>query len=161
VSAVSAGIPRIVLRVESRGWPPVGRLRRLAAAAIGAAVAAGGLDVGEEDEVSLLFTDDAAMRRLNAEWRGIDKPTNVLAFPQQERGLLGDVVLAEGVVANEAALADKPVEDHISHLIIHGYLHLLGYDHQAEAEAERMEALEGAALRRIGVADPYAAAREP
>jgi probable rRNA maturation factor len=105
------------------------------------------------------------MRRLNKTWRGKDKPTNVLSFPQaggafpQKRGLLlGDVILAAETVAREAALAEKPLEDHMAHLIIHGFLHLLGYDHQVEADAEKMEQLERVALKRLGISDPYAPA---
>jgi probable rRNA maturation factor len=75
--------------------------------------------------------------------------------------MLGDIVLAAETLAREAALADKPLEDHMAHLIIHGFLHLLGYDHEDEAEAEKMEQLERAALARIGIADPYAAAQRP
>jgi probable rRNA maturation factor len=111
-----------------------------------------------EAEVSILFTDDAHIQRLNAAWRGKDKPTNVLSFPQGAGPLLGDVVLASETVAREAALAGKPLEAHMVHLIVHGFLHLLGYDHEREDEAEEMEALERAALERMGIADPYAAA---
>ncbi|MGH6924671.1 MAG: rRNA maturation RNase YbeY [Propylenella sp.] len=129
-------------------------------------------------ELSIVFTDDAAMRKLNAKWRGKDKPTNVLAFPQGggqwrhpspnpspqgggESALLGDIVLAAETVSREAKLAELPLEDHMAHLIIHGFLHLLGYDHEAEADAEEMEQLERAALSRIGIPDPYAAAQRP
>jgi probable rRNA maturation factor len=107
-----------------------------------------------------LFTNDAAMRKLNAEWRGKDKPTNVLSFPAARGPLLGDIALAAETVAREARLADKPLEDHIAHLIIHGFLHLLGYDHEVERQAEEMEALERSALSRMGIADPYAPARQ-
>jgi probable rRNA maturation factor len=107
------------------------------------------------------------MRRLNKTFRGKDKPTNVLSFPQAGGAspgngalLLGDVILAAETVAREAALADKPLEDHMAHLIIHGFLHLLGYDHQGEAEAEKMEQLERVALETLGISDPYAPARK-
>jgi probable rRNA maturation factor len=112
-------------------------------------------------ELSIVFTDDAHIRELNRRYRGKDKPTNVLSFPQPAGGrLLGDIVLACETIHHEAALANKPVEEHIAHLIIHGFLHLIGYDHQVDEEAERMEKLESAALARIGIADPYAASRE-
>ena len=111
-------------------------------------------------EVSILFTNDEAVRRLNAQYRGKDKPTNVLSFPQPAGPLLGDVVLAAETVRAEAALAGKPLEAHMAHLIIHGFLHLIGYDHGGEEEAEAMEAVERAALERIGIPDPYAAASE-
>jgi probable rRNA maturation factor len=100
------------------------------------------------------------VRRLNAQYRGRDKPTNVLSFPQPAGPLLGDVVLAAETVRAEAALAGKPLEAHMAHLIIHGFLHLIGYDHKGEEEAEAMEAVERAALERIGISDPYAAASE-
>jgi probable rRNA maturation factor len=119
--------------------------------------------VGREGgaEISLLFTDDAEIRRLNRDYRGKNQPTNVLSFPQNPAlsgGLLGDVVLAAETVASEAALAEKPLEHHVAHLIVHGFLHLLGYHHEGEEEAEMMEALERAALSRMGIPDPYAAA---
>jgi probable rRNA maturation factor len=105
-----------------------------------------------------VFTDDDGMRRLNARYRGKDRATNVLSFPQKDGALLGDVILAAETVKGEAALADKPLEDHMAHLIIHGFLHLLGFDHEEDVEAEKMEQLERLALDRLGIADPYAAA---
>jgi probable rRNA maturation factor len=111
-------------------------------------------------EISILFTNDDAVRRLNAHYRGKDRPTNVLSFPQPSGPLLGDIVLAAETVRAEAALAGKPLEAHMAHLIIHGFLHLLGYDHGGEEEAETMEAVERAALERMGIPDPYAAASE-
>ncbi len=122
-------------------------------------------------ELSIVFTDDAAMRKLNMAYRGKDSATNVLSFPQagieppagvagpQLAGmLLGDVILSAETVAGEAALADKPLEDHMAHLIIHGFLHLLGYDHETGREAEKMEQLERVALKTLGIPDPYASA---
>src|SRR5262249_12330194 len=118
-------------------------------------------------EISLVLADDALLHRLNREWRGADKPTNVLSFPAQDfaadapRPLpdgslpLGDVVLAFETVECEATAQGKRLADHASHLIVHGVLHLLGYDHVVEAEADRMEALERAVLTRLGIADPY------
>jgi probable rRNA maturation factor len=154
------------ITIEAGDWPSEEDLRRLAETAIAAAVAAlsrAPSPPGERGkaarEISLAFTDDAGIRRLNAAWRGKDKPTNVLSFPQASGPLMGDIVLAAETVRSEAALAQKPLEDHIAHLIIHGFLHLLGYDHEAEEEAETMEALERAALERLGIPDPYAAAQ--
>jgi probable rRNA maturation factor len=154
--------PTIEIAVEAGDWPPEAALRDIAENAVAAAVAALG-PVGEEPaaELSILFTDDRTMRQLNAKWRRKDKPTNVLSFPQASGAMLGDIVLAAETLAREAAVADKPLEDHMAHLIIHGFLHLLGYDHEDEAEAEKMEQLERAALARIGIADPYAAAQRP
>jgi probable rRNA maturation factor len=157
--------PEIAISVEAGDWPPrpvlTRRARRALRAAIAALAESGRFSCGSEaSEISIVFTDDAKIRRLNAHYRGKDSPTNVLSFPQMqpESGLLGDVVLAAETVAREAALAGKPLEDHIAHLIIHGFLHVLGYDHEAEDEAEIMEQLERDALQRIGIPDPYASA---
>lgn len=112
-------------------------------------------------ELSVVLGDDALLRALNRQWRGQDKPTNVLSFPALETAppgapqLLGDVVLAFETVAAEAAAQGKPIADHLRHLIVHGVLHLLGFDHEAEAEARRMEAREIAILAGLGVPDPY------
>lgn len=152
---------RIVVSIEAGEWPPKAKLRTLAKRAIGAADAALAAGSGAPAEscgreVSILFTDDAAMRELNRKWRGLDKPTNVLSFPQVGVQLLGDVILSAETLRREAALADKPLEDHMAHLLIHGYLHLLGYDHEGEDDAEKMEQLERVALKSLGISDPYA-----
>lgn len=168
------GAPQIAIAVEAGDWPPERALEALTRRAVEAAVAAMAERPGErsplplsETELSVLFTDDAAMRALNSRWRGKDSPTNVLSFPQSgpkalgagaAGGLLGDIVLAAETVAREAELAEKPLEDHMAHLIIHGFFHLLGHDHAVDSEAEEMEQLERAALSRMGIADPYAAA---
>jgi probable rRNA maturation factor len=175
--------PTIEIAVEAGDWPPEAALRDIADNAVAAAVETMARDLSPLPpsprlrraspgpppqggragafELSILFTNDRAMRELNAKWRRKDKPTNVLSFPQASGAMLGDIVLAAETLAREAALADKPLEDHMAHLIIHGFLHLLGYDHEDEAEAEKMEQLERAALARIGIADPYAAAQRP
>jgi probable rRNA maturation factor len=119
---------------------------------------------------SLLLTSDEEVHALNREWRQRDKPTNVLSFPMLERDdllalsddgppeLLGDIALAHETCAREAAEKGIPIEDHAAHLIVHGLLHLAGYDHEISAEdAEAMEALEVNALELIGVGDPYGA----
>ena len=153
--------PAIEILLEAGDWPAEAELRALSERAVEAALAAVGAPppsrTGEEPvELSILFTDNAAIQRLNAQYRGKDKPTNVLAFPQSSGPLLGDIVLAYETVRDEAALAGKPFRAHMAHLIIHGFLHLLGYDHGREDEAETMEALEREALEKIGIADPYA-----
>jgi probable rRNA maturation factor len=167
-------VPEIAIIVEAGEWPPEAALRDLAERAIAATIAAIGeaeLRSGKKGEragaitgeLSIVFTDDAAIRRLNRSWRGKDQPTNVLSFPQepanpQESGaLIGDIVLAAETVAREAALAGKPFQDHIAHLLVHGFLHLLGWDHAVDDDAEKMEELERVALKRLGIADPYAA----
>jgi probable rRNA maturation factor len=149
----------IDILVEAGDWPGEEALRRSAERAVGAAESALGPEA-PAGELSLVFTDDVHIRRLNAQYRGQDKATNVLSFPLGKGELLGDVILSAETVAREAAIAEIALEDHMAHLLIHGFLHLLGYDHEAEADAERMEELERAALGRIGVADPYAGARE-
>jgi probable rRNA maturation factor len=115
-------------------------------------------------EVSILLTNDAEMRALNRTWRGKDAPTNVLSFPasdapagdSSESGLLGDVALGYETTVKEAQATGTALADHVAHLVVHGVLHLLGFDHIDEAEAERMETLERRALASLGIADPYA-----
>ena len=113
--------------------------------------------VAASGDVVILLTDDETVRELNARFRGKDRPTNVLSFPAPEnaRPHLGDIVLAHGVCAAEAKEQEKPFADHLSHLVIHGVLHLLGHDHEDEDEAEVMEARERTLLAAMGIADPY------
>jgi probable rRNA maturation factor len=152
---------------DSRDWPG------LADEAVRAAVAASDFaDLAAGDavfEVSVKFTSDEEVRVLNGQWRAKDKPTNVLSFPMLEpalietiaatgegEALLGDIVLAHGVCAAEAAEKGVDVSTHAAHLIVHGTLHLLGYDHESgEKDAEHMERVEGEALATMGISDPY------
>ena len=116
-------------------------------------------------ELSIRLTSDEEVRALNAQWRGKDRPTNVLSFPladaaelEAEDGpelLLGDIVLARGICSAEAAEKSLPLERHATHLLVHGTLHLLGHDHQDDESAEDMELREVRALARLGIADPY------
>jgi probable rRNA maturation factor len=108
--------------------------------------------------MTILFSNDARVRSLNATFRGKDKPTNVLSFPSDTPGYLGDIAIAHGVAAAEAKRGKKRLIDHAAHLTIHGILHLLGYDHAAAREAKAMEALETGLLARLGIADPHARA---
>jgi len=151
------------LTVEAGDWPGEAALTDLAGRAIAATFAELAPPRPGRSELGVVFTDDARIRELNAGWRGKDKATNVLsfpAFPETKSGplppLLGDVVLAAETVANEAALEGKPLDNHITHLVIHGLLHLLGHDHETDAEAEAMEAIERRALARLAIPDPYA-----
>ena len=152
----------IDILVEAGAWPDEAELARLTGRAVGAVLAELRMDWKERSELSVVFCDDARIRELNAEWRGKDKPTNVLSFPAFEvvdgaqPPMLGDIVLAAETVAREAELEMKPLANHISHLLVHGFLHLLGHDHEAEDEAETMEALERGALARLAIPDPYA-----
>ena len=113
--------------------------------------------VAPPGDVVILLTDDEAVRDLNDRFRGKNRPTNVLSFPAPEnaRPHLGDIVLAHGVCAAEAREQGKPFADHLSHLVIHGILHLMGHDHEAEDEAEAMEAQERMLLAALGIPDPY------
>ncbi|MCJ8507981.1 rRNA maturation RNase YbeY [Rhizobium lemnae] len=114
-------------------------------------------------ELSLVFTDDESIREINTEWRGKDKPTNVLSFPafpitpgKKPGPMLGDIVIARDTVEREALDLEKPFEDHLIHLMVHGFLHLFGYDHLNDDEAEKMEELETRILAELGLSDPYA-----
>ena len=113
--------------------------------------------VAPPGDVVILLTDDETVRDLNDRFRGKDRPTNVLSFPAPEnaRPHLGDIVLAHGVCAAEARAQGKPFADHLSHLVIHGILHLMGHDHEADDEAEAMEAKERTLLAALGIPDPY------
>jgi probable rRNA maturation factor len=131
-------------------------LERAAQAAIGVAPPRG----PGSYRVTIVLSDDAELRALNRTWRGKDVPTNVLSFPAHknvaEPGFLGDVVLGYGTVEREAREQGIPLRDHAAHLVVHGVLHLLGFDHADDAEAARMEELERQALASLGIADPYA-----
>ncbi len=141
-------------------WRRLHRARALARDTIAACVAESGFDA--RSELCLRLTDDAEVQKLNARWRGFDRPTNVLSFPAAPAKLataasvLGDILLAYETVAREAEEADASFADHYRHLVAHGFLHLIGYDHRTDEEAERMEDLEKRVLARLGVADPYA-----
>ena len=116
-------------------------------------------------QVTVVLTDDAEMRNLNRTWRGKDAATNVLSFPAddgiRERGLLGDVVLAYETTLEEARQQNIALQDHVSHLVVHGVLHLLGFDHAEDEAAELMESFERTALASLGIADLYAEDAEP
>jgi probable rRNA maturation factor len=146
------------IEIEDAAWEAIPGLQTLAEQAVAAALQ------GREEagEVFLLFTSDHEIQAMNRDWRGKDKATNVLSFPaadmplpQGEIAPLGDVVLAYGTVAREAAEQGKELAHHACHLIVHGVLHLLGYDHETDQEAEEMEGEERLILARLGIADPY------
>ncbi|KQT43117.1 hypothetical protein ASG43_16545 [Aureimonas sp. Leaf454] len=158
----------IALSVEDEAWTAAPfaadadgletRLRR----AVEAALLGAGIDPNVRTELGITLTGDDEVRALNAEWRGKDKPTNVLSFPLEDLGegetpgpMLGDLVLARQTVLAEAALEEKAPADHLCHLVVHGTLHCLGYDHVDADEADAMEALEIAILGGLGIDDPY------
>ncbi|MBA3863169.1 MAG: rRNA maturation RNase YbeY [Alphaproteobacteria bacterium HGW-Alphaproteobacteria-9] len=155
------------LDIDIEGWP-AGEWEALAERAAQAAGEGEPLLANPRLMASLLFTSDAEVHALNREWRGRDKPTNVLSFPMLERDeleglapegppvMLGDIALAYETCAREAAEKAVPLEHHTAHLIVHGLLHLAGHDHvDSDAQAEQMEALETAILAKLGIPDPY------
>jgi probable rRNA maturation factor len=163
--------PLIEVMVQSPLW----RAQRRAAATVRKAIAAAAKAASTpRAELAIVLTDDSAIHALNRDWRGHDAPTNVLSFPAKPpRGrkipprasktarpaqvrLLGDIVLAYETVAREAAADGKPFQHHLAHLAVHGFLHLLGYDHDNERAARKMERLEVQILARLDVPDPYA-----
>lgn len=150
---------------SSSSWEP--RVRKAAEAAIAESAFPQLGTTGRQVELSVRLANDDEVRALNAQWRRKDKPTNVLSFPMAEQYeleqsdedgpaiMLGDLILAHGVCEQEAADKGISVEEHTTHLVVHGTLHLLGYDHQADSDAADMEAREIRALSRLGIANPY------
>ncbi|HWV00529.1 MAG TPA: rRNA maturation RNase YbeY [Devosia sp.] len=144
---------------NTEGWPD--NLDARADEAVRAALKASKARLTGPAELSIVLTGDAEQRVLNRDWRGIDKSTNVLSFPQIEpfgpvSGLIGDIILARETLEREADEQGVSFEDHFTHLVVHGFLHLLGYDHIKDDEALVMEGLETQILASLGVADPYA-----
>ena len=159
-ASTSAAIA-VDIAVESPLWGDEARWRPLAERVASAVAARPELIVPEAAELSLVLLDDARIRELNRDWRGFDKPTNVLSFPGADADdddpgpLLGDVFVAHETLAREAEAEGKRLEDHFAHLLVHGLLHLFGFDHETDDEAEEMEALETEILAGLGIADPY------
>ncbi|WP_350335825.1 rRNA maturation RNase YbeY [Coralliovum pocilloporae] len=147
--------------VEADAWGDPDDLEAMAERAIEAACSTLKTSFAVPQELSAVFTDDAAIRVLNRDYRQKDKPTNVLSFPQSDNplddpsGLLGDIILAYETVRREADQSDRSFQDHVTHLIVHGFLHLLGYDHLNDDEAEEMERLEISILGSLDIDDPY------
>lgn len=146
------------VEIDDQAWtraePQAEALVRSAARAALVAV-----DAAAGAELTLLLTDDESVRALNARFRGVDKATNVLSFPAPDTAAphLGDIALAFGVCAEEAQAQAKPLGHHLAHLVVHGVLHLIGYDHEADSDAEAMEHKERAILAGLGIPDPYTA----
>jgi len=149
----------IDVTVQSAAWEKLPR----AEAAVRRAIEATLRNEQKHDgEIGIVLTDDAHIQALNRDFRETDKPTNVLAFPApkqpgESRPPIGDIVLAYETLAREAAAEKKPIEHHLVHLAVHGMLHLLGFDHMNDADAETMETHERAILVKLGIPDPYAA----
>jgi probable rRNA maturation factor len=155
--------PTVDILIESEAWQELPDAEYVARQAI--AAAASGADI-RRAEVSVLLCDDDTIAALNGRWRGQEKPTNVLSFPAhpshgsvmlQEKMPLGDIAVAYETLVREAGESGRTASAHLSHLVVHGFLHLVGYDHETDDEADEMEGLERDILARIGVADPYAA----
>jgi len=149
--------PAVDVVIASARWRKMPRAARLVRRIIAAAAPT----QARRAELAVILTGERAIRALNRQWRGRDKPTNVLSFPTPapRRGgprHLGDIVIAYETVASEARRAGKPFEHHLAHLALHGFLHLLGYDHESHPDAEAMERREQRILARFGVPDPYA-----
>ncbi len=161
----NAAIPMTEVLVVADCWRDEPRAEAVIQRAIAAAAEAVDEDLADA-ELAVMLTDDSGIRTLNANWRGIDKPTNVLSFPalQAETArkdsdpprMLGDIAIAYETMRREAGEQRKPFDHHLSHLAVHGFLHLIGYDHETDDDAETMEALEQEILGQLGIADPYA-----
>ena len=148
--------PKIDVLVQSDMWGDCAGAKRDIRRAIAKAAAVLSTPAAE---LAIVLTDDSAIRQLNRTWRGVDAATNVLSFPsggcRGDRSLIGDIVLAYQTITREARAEGKPFSHHLAHLAVHGFLHLLGYDHDREKDAETMEQLERDILRRLGIPDPY------
>jgi probable rRNA maturation factor len=149
--------PIVEVQVRSSKWRVLDDAEETVHAAINVAAAL----APAAGEVSVLLADDAALRDLNRAWRGIDKPTNVLSFPAHgdpgTQALLGDIAIAYETLRREADDMHRPPREHLAHLTVHGFLHLLGYDHDTDSQAQLMEELERSALALLDIADPYRA----
>jgi len=156
------------LEIDIQAASPLWAAQPRAADVVRAAIAAAASARHVEGEVSVLLTDDAAIRALNRDWRQIDKPTNVLSFPAANAAIkdaskatsgtfVGDIVIAYETLARECADEDRDFLHHLAHLSVHGFLHLLGYDHQTDAQADEMEGLESRIMLSMNMPDPYLA----
>jgi probable rRNA maturation factor len=156
--AASPGGLSLDTRVSDPRWEALGNLDAFAAHVLGRAAA----HMKEGGELAILFTDDTEMRALNKQWRGLDKATDVLSFPSDQPEIpgqpqyLGDIALGYETALRDAETMNRPFDGHVSHLLIHGFLHLLGYDHIEAEDAKVMEPLEAEILAGLGWPDPYA-----
>jgi probable rRNA maturation factor len=164
-SFVSSALPLTEVLVVAGCWQTEPEAEAVIHRAINAAAEIADADLGEA-ELAIMLTDDSGIRTLNSNWRGIDKATNVLSFPAlQPTGagapsdaprMLGDIAIAYETTRREADDEHKPFDHHLSHLAVHGFLHLIGYDHETDDDAEAMETLERDILAQLGIPDPYA-----
>ena len=161
---MSSVLPLTEVLVVADCWQDEPDAEAVIQRAIAAAAETVDADVADA-ELAVMLTDDSGIRTLNSNWRGIDKPTNVLSFPalQPDGGrrendaprMLGDIAIAYQTMRGEADDEQKPFDHHLSHLAIHGFLHLIGYDHENDDDAEAMEGLEREILAQLGIPDPY------
>ncbi len=162
---MSSVLPLTEVLVVADCWQAEPYAEAMIHRAINAAAEIADADVGDA-ELAVMLTDDSGIQTLNRNWRGIDKPTNVLSFPAlQPTGsgtpddvprMLGDIAIAYQTTRKEADDEQKPFDHHLSHLAVHGFLHLIGYDHEKDDDAETMESLEQEILAQLGIPDPYA-----
>jgi probable rRNA maturation factor len=161
VTRAEVSTVQVSVQKAAPGWKAVSGATAKVRRAARQAVAMAGVAVMPGAEIAVLLADDARIREVNRQWRTKDKPTNVLSFPGAppakitQTPFLGDIILAFETMAAEAVAEDKPLEDHMMHLVVHGVLHLLGYDHMTPGEAERMEKLESSILASLDIPDPY------
>jgi probable rRNA maturation factor len=156
MTRAQASALKIDVMVDSKRWKEPAKVKAVIRRAVAQAAAATRSTTGAE--LAIVLTDDSAIRVLNRDWRGIDKATNVLSFPAKGGGPqphLGDIVLAFETVAREAKSEHKPFAHHLAHLAVHGFLHLLGYDHERDGDAREMEQAERDILRQLKIPDPY------
>jgi probable rRNA maturation factor len=151
-----AAAPSVDIQIATPKWDAEPAAEQIVRDAIAAAAAESGADEGE---VSVVLTDDATIRTLNRDWRKIDKATNVLSFPAPDNAagekMLGDIVIAYETLARECDEEDRVFQHHLAHLTVHGFLHLIGYDHQTDSDADAMEALESKIMIAMKRPDPY------
>jgi probable rRNA maturation factor len=156
MSSTAPNATKIDVIVESDLWQEPAKVKAILRRAVREAAATLSTKRGE---LAIVLTDDSAIRLLNRQWRGLDKATNVLSFPTEEAfgepPHIGDIVLAYETIAQEARDDGKPFAHHLAHLGVHGFLHLLGYDHERNKDADAMEEIERKILRRLAIADPY------
>lgn len=154
--------PSIDVIIASPSWERLGNIEQIAEDAIHAVLVETATKILPHAEISLLFCDDAAIKKLNKTWRAKNKATNVLSFPSPgpvaRRMMIGDIAIAFETTHAEALAEGKALQAHVTHLVVHGFLHLLGHDHEQASEAEIMENMERRVLARLGVADPFAGA---
>jgi len=156
MTRAARGACKIDIVVKSGLWMEPGKVKTVLRRAVRAAADTSSTNGAE---LAIVLTDDSAIRLLNRDWRGIDAATNVLSFPTEGAGgqppIIGDIVLAYETVAREARAERKPFAHHLAHLAVHGFLHLVGYDHERDQDAEAMEQAERKILRTLAIPDPY------